>query len=600
VPWLERAGMASAYRLAVAAGCIFLGTACGGGGGSVAPPTGGVSAAPITKPTAGPQGFTPVSFSISLAQSGTASSVRRPTFVPLSTTTISVAVNGTTPQMFPCSGTICSGLIIVPAGGTVNFLFAALDTRQRALSEGAIAEVIAVNGVNALNVTLEGLVDHAVLAPSPPGLVSYQNGSTTVSATAYDVDNDVITGTYFAPLVLSVSGDTSGTLTVPTATLTSSSSTGTVAYAFAASMLYVENHVLLQASSTTETTPSAVPFEVGRTFYTFTSANTIVGFAPGSTAPTRTVTMPALGSVADLTCDGSNLYLGDSAEEAIYGLGPTATSPVTYTSSLSGPIWVGANGGRAPATNAQMVVGNSGGGITVFQGSASAPPFPLPPDSAVDSFGSGSRASIALDPAGDIFSAFASGESGYGARAANLTTVLGQGMNPNSGSGDLIAVDATVSPPRIYVSTFNSSTFEPEIDEYDNYPGAPTYISLDSNDAGLFTDSSGRIYTSKFVTLPGAFLRAPGRGTTGTRRRTLGGTGNVFDVYAAGGLAGPVQYTIPGESLAFDSANYVYALQDGGSINVYAPGSASLVATIPGTTYGSPSPNAFAFGTFCR
>ena len=102
------------------------------------------------------------------------------------------------------------------------------------------------------------------------------------------------------------------------------------------------------------------------------------------------------------------------------------------------------------------------------------------------------------------------------------------------------------------------------------------------------------------MTLPPALFRAPERGTTSSRRRTLAGTGNVFDVYSPGGLAGPVQYTIPGESLAFDSANYVYALQDGGSINVYAPGTATLVATIPGTTYGSPSPNAFAFGTFCR
>ena len=298
-------------------------------------------------------------------------------FVPLSTTAVSVAVNSTTPQLFPCSGTTCTGTFSAPAGGTVNLMFAALDTQQRTLAEDAFAQAIAVNGVNALNVTLEAVVDHAVLRPSPPGLVSYQSGSTTVSGTAYDADNDVITGTYFAPLVLSVSGDTSGTLTVPTATLTSSSSTDTVAYAFAGSMLYVENHVLLQATSTTETAPSTLPFEVGRTFYTFTSANAIVGFAPGSTTPTRTVTMPEFGSVADLTCDGSNLYLADSSEGAIYGLGPTATSPVTYTSLLSGPDWVGANGGRAPSTNAQMYVGNSQspGGIVGFQGTTSAPPF---------------------------------------------------------------------------------------------------------------------------------------------------------------------------------------------------------------------------------
>jgi hypothetical protein len=252
-----------------------------------------------------------------------------------------------------------------------------------------------------------------------------------------------------------------------------------------------------------------------------------------------------------------------------------------------------------------MFVGNASGpgGVVVFEGSVSAPPFPLPPDSAFDTYGGGSRSSIALDPAGDIFTAFgapSNPNSGYGARAADLVTVLAQATNPNSGPGDLVAIDATVSPPRIYISTYNSSTFEPEIDEYDNYAAAPTYISSDSHDAGLFADSAGRIYTTMFVTLPGALLRAPGRASTSARRRTLAGTGNVFDVYAPGGLAGAVQYTIPGESLAFDSANYAYALQDGGSINVYAPGTATLVTTIPGTTYGSPSPNTFAFGTFCR
>ena len=84
------------------------------------------------------------------------------------------------------------------------------------------------------------------------------------------------------------------------------------------------------------------------------------------------------------------------------------------------------------------------------------------------------------------------------------------------------------------------------------------------------------------------------------RRRTLAGAGNSFDVYAPGGLAGAIQYNIPGESLAIDSQNYVYALQDDGSVNIYAPGGTSLAGQLPGTNYGVPSGNAFVFGTFCR
>ncbi len=278
----------------------------------------------MTKPTAGPQGFTPVSFSISLTPSGTASNVRKPLFVPASTTTISVAVNGTTPETFPCVATACTGTFSAPAGGTVSFLFKALDSQSRAVSASSFTEQIAANGTNVLNVTLEGLVDHASLALSTPGLVSYQSGSATVTANAFDVDNEPITGTYFAPLTVSVSGDTTGTVTVPQPAIASSTSTATLAYTFSAATQYAENHLTVNQTSATETAPSGqVPFEVGRTFYTFTSANTIVGFTPGSTTATRTVPI-ALQDVSDITCDGSNLYLNDDddGEGTVYGLAP--------------------------------------------------------------------------------------------------------------------------------------------------------------------------------------------------------------------------------------------------------------------------------------
>ncbi len=489
----------------------------------------------------------------------------------------------------------------------MNFVFTALDSQQRAVSESSFSEAINANGANTLNVTLGGVVDHVTLALSSPGVVSYQNGSATVSATAYDVDNDIITGTYFAPIVLSVSGDTTGTITVPTATLASSSATGTIAYTFSAATQYTENHVVVKQTSATETTAAAgIPFEVGRTFYTFTSSNTIVGFLPGATTPTRTVTMPTLDLVEDVSCDGSNVYLSDGEDGAIYGLAPTATSvtSVTYTSALVGPGWVAANGGIAPSTYAQMYVANGFGaqGIGGFQGGASAPPFPLPPNSVVQSGGgSASRGSIVFDSAGNVYASLGgpNDESGggYEVRDPTLATVYGTGTNVNSEPADLIAIDTTVSPARIYVSTYSTAPpNKPEVDEYDNYAATPTYVSSDSNGTGLFTDSTGRIYTSKALAgPPPARVRNPGHGTTSAQRRTLAGTGNVFDVYAPGGLAGTVQYTIPGESLAIDSGNYVYALQDGGSINVYAPGTANLVYTITGTNYGAPSPNAFAF-----
>jgi hypothetical protein len=594
------------YRLAVVASCLFLVSACGGGGGgSVAPGTSKAAGAPVTKPTAGPQGFAPVTFSINLAQSGTSATARRPMYVPASTTTVSVAVNGTTPQTFPCVATSCTGTFSAPAGGTVNFVFAALDSQSRAVSESSFAQTINANGANTLNVTLEGVVDHLTMALSTSGLVSYQSGSATATVTAYDVDNEVITGTYFAPVTLDVGGDTTGTITAPTP-ITSSTSTGTIAYTFSNATQYKENHVSINPTSATQTVQSVgTAFEVGRTFYTFTSASTIVGFAPCSTIATRTVTMPTLEGVDDMSCDGSNLYLSDGEDGKVYGLGPTATTPVTYTNTLVGPGWVAANGGIAPSTFAQMYVANEGAEALVgFEGSASAPPFPLPPDAAAQSAGgSASRGAIVLDGAGNVYSSLNASEgppSGYEVRDPTLATVLASGTDPVAPGADLIAIDTTVSPVRIYVSTFDAN-FEPVVDEYDNYAATPTYMSTDSNDTGLFVDSAGRIYTSQVREEPSGRLRQPpGRGTTNTRRRTLAGTGNSFDVFAPGGLAGAVQFTIPGESLAFDSQNYIYALQDNGSVNIYAPGTANLVGTIPGTNFGIPSPNAFAFGTFCR
>ena len=500
-----------------------------------------------------------MSFTITLAQNGTASTARKPMFVPASTTAISVAVDGTTPQTFPCAATTCSGTFSAPAGGSDNFIFTALDSQQRAVSESAFAETINANGANTLNVTLAGVVNHATLALSPPGLVSYQSGSSTVSAAAYDVDNDLISGSYFAPITLAVNGDTTGTIALSVATIANSASTGTVVYTFSNATQYVENHVTIQQTSTTETsTPTGFPFEVGRTFYTFTSANTIVGFAPGAITPTRTVAMPALQNVNDLTCDGSNIYLNDvdDAFGTVYGLAPAATSPVTYTDTLSGPNWVAANGGTSPSTYAQMYVANSYGvnAMVGFEGGASAPPFPLPPNTAVQGGGGeSSRASLAIGPTGSVFAAFGGptyeGSGGWEVLTPTLTTING-GLNANGTGDDIIALDLNGSPPRIYVEGYNASTYTPEIDEYDNFAPTPTNISTDSNDTGLFVDSAGSVYTSKMSAgPPPARFRSPGHGTTSARRRTLAGAGNSFDVYARGGLAsGVVQYNIPGKA----------------------------------------------------
>ncbi len=261
-----------------------------------------------------------------------------------------------------------------------------------------------------------------------------------------------------------------------------------------------------------------------------------------------------------------------------------------------------------PSTYAQMYVANSNGSNSIlsFSGSTSGQPFPLPPDAVVRSGGPmTSVGAITVGPNGNVFASHGgatySGNGGWEVLSPTLAGING-GFNTNGTYDDIIALDTVSSNTPIYVEGYNATTYTPEIDEYDNFATSPTYISTDSNDTGLFVDSAGFVYTSKMLTgPPPALVRSPGHGNLGARRRTLAGTGNSFDVYAPGGLAsGVILYTIPGESLAIDSQNYVYALQDDGSVNIYAPHSAAIVGTIPGTNFGAPSPGVVAFGTFCR
>jgi hypothetical protein len=557
-------------------------SACGGGGGGAAPRAIATQAPAVTSPTPGPAGFAPVSFTIALP-TATSASARKALFVPTATTQISVSVNGTTPQLFACTPPTCTGTFQAPAGGSVNFVFSTLDAQSRVAAKASLTQTIASNGTNVLAVTLNGVVDHATLSVSPAGLGSAVSGQAIATIAAFDVEGDAITGTYASPVVVTTN-DATGTVTG--STFAGSASTGTVAYTYSPATAYVENHLVVSATSPTMSVaaPTAA-LEVGRTFYTYT-ANSVVGFAPGATSPTITIPIaPPFANVSSLACDGTNLYIADGETGKTYGFVPGAPAPtIAYsadTTDLRQALWVAAYGGGAqPGNRAQLYVASNGGsGLVGFQGPTSAPPFAIPPVPAVQlAVSGGSRSSIDVDRTGNLYAsiggAFSTG-SGYEVWNPTLPlTLIASGTNINTinGSGQ-IAIDTTVTPARIYTEDISSASL-PEISEYDNFSAAPTFLSPDSSFGGLFVDPSGRVYTSSAAT--------PG----------------VYDVYAAGGLNGPVLYTISGTSLAFDSASYVYAV-NGGAITVYAPGGTTVAATIPGTTY-APGMGSRKFGTFCR
>ena len=597
----------------IGASCLVLLCACGGGGsgGSAAL----VAVAPVSgsKATAGPEGFAQVSFTVTLGTKSASAAVRKPAFVPASTTAVSVMVNTATPTTFPCTGPTCSGTFQAPAGAPVNFTFTALDSQARAVAESVFTQTIAANGVNALNVTLEGVVAHASLTLSAVGLSSAVAGQVTVSAVAYDVDNDVITGTYFAPLTLGVLNDTSGSITAGPA-ITSDTTTSTVSYAPTATTIYTENRVLIAQDSTTETAAQqSKPLEVGRTLYTWTSADTVVGFAPGSTTPTRTITIPAtLQSPSSIACDGSNLYLADSEAGTLYAIAPTATTAVQYTSDSYGPVWVAANGGGVtpPNTQAQFFAANiDPPPLSEYLGTAGGPPFPLPPDSVAstpEGDGNGSQSDV-VDKSGMIYTALLNPDTQNGGyEIFNTDLTLKQSVTDTDvlyGS-DMIAIDQSVTPPRIFVEKRNANAVA-EVMEYDNYSATPNSpINTDSADLGIFVDPAGNIYTSAAGSPPPpSVARRPApqsRARPAARLRTQGSRQIYFDVYSSGNFSGTSSYEIPGNSLAFDSESYVYSNQFSGSIQVYSPGTASLVTTFPGTTYAIPNNGPYQFATFCR
>lgn len=595
--------------LVVATGCVLVLAACGGGGGSAGPPlVHATGPAPVTTPTAGPQGFAPVSFTITLPKVASANS-RNTLFVSPSTTSISVSVNSTTPQVFACTPPTCSGSFVAPAGGSVNFLFSALDAQSKVDANGSVTQVIAANGSNVISVALNGVVANVGLTATPAGLSSAVSGASTVSATAYDVDGDIITGTYSAPIVVSTT-DTTGTIAVTGATLAGSTSTATLTYTYNVATAYLENHINVGQTSATETTAQhLLPFEVGRTFYTFVP-NAILGFAPGATAPTRTINIsPNFVEVSSLACDGTNLYAVDTEEGFVYGVAPGASAPTTiYSSDIETPDWVAANG---PGTRAQFYVANADGSTTAlvgFQGGGS-PSYTIPPNAATQTAPEGSFGPLQVDGSGNVYAAMGGYDDEYGGYEIFSPSLTGiaSGTNTSSESSNQIAVDTHSAPTiRVYTEEYSSVSGLPEISEYDNYAASPTYISPNADNFGVFVDSSGLVYVNVGLVYSDSNAR---KGAQALRRRVLqySGTG-IFDVYAQGGLAGSMLYSFPGLSLAFDSANYVYDLTAGGSITIYQPGSTSVAGTISvppayasaGDTFGDPANLPFEFGVFCQ
>jgi hypothetical protein len=528
----------------------------------------------------GPAGFGTVSFSIQIPAKGAPAQAaikkRLPKVIPGNTATIAVIVNSSAPLDFACSMSTCTGTFQAPAGQSDTIAIQALDASSNILAAASTTQMINPNGVNVVNLTLNLWANAFSISSVPAGLSSAASGTASLSVTAFQGDS-VINGALGNPITLSVN-DTTGTIGLTNPTLSATTQSTTLAYTFSPATAQSENWLTVTGTAT-GTTPTTQLFEVGRTFYTFTGYS-VVGFAPGSPIPTRTVNIPdGVFDVRSMTCDGTNLYLADYSEGFEYGFAPGAAAPFTYNLDYNSIIWMAATGlgGRATVYN-----GSFNGPTSELQG-AVAVPVPLPPNAiaftsaAVDG---NAQDAVVVDPLGNVYTAaggFSVGNGGFneypavspGVTPSNLQSITRTGTANTS--SNMIAIDTGTAPTTVYTS--DNSDSGGVISEYDTAAAAPTKTSADNANLQVYVDPAGRVYT--------------------------GHAAGTLDVYARRNINGAVLYQLPANSVVFDSAGYTYALTTGSGVVVYAPGTLNPVIEMGGAL-GTPSDGPASFGAFCQ
>ena len=329
-----------------------------------------------------------------------------------------MAVNGTTPQSFPCVATTCTGTFSAPAGGTVNTFRAptALDTQPREPFPNRRSRKL----------DQRQWCEHVERYPRRRRRSRFPSA---LSARSRLVSERIRNGyrdrvrcgrrRHHRPLFR-----TARSLRQRRCDRNDHGAVGNAReqYVDGYRCVYVlRSHAIRRESrdraaetSTTETTPSGrSTVRSGPHAFTTRSrpparSSALRRVRPSPRAPSRC--RRSMSSTTSRATGRTSISTTAKTAPCYWlSLGPTATSPVTYTSTLSGPNWVAANGGIAPSGNAQMYVANGFGleAVVGFQGSTSAPPFPLPPDTAVQGGGgASSRGSIAIGPTGSVFASF--------------------------------------------------------------------------------------------------------------------------------------------------------------------------------------------------
>jgi virginiamycin B lyase len=207
-------------------GAVFvavLAAGCSGGGGakSVTPPTGSQ-----------PKAMASVTFTMHWG-TGTAAVQRNPRYVPATARSVSVSVNGGTPQYLNAPA---STIVIDAPVGTDTFAFATYDDQNgqgNVLSRASVTQNVVLGTANSVSAVLNGVVTSLTIALSNPSPNAGVPATVNVNAAAKDADGNTIVGAgdYSTPIRLSIQDDTnSGTLSLSTTTLPNASTTATLTY----------------------------------------------------------------------------------------------------------------------------------------------------------------------------------------------------------------------------------------------------------------------------------------------------------------------------------------------------------------------------------
>ena len=212
-------------RLAAAAMAAAL-SACGGGGGS------GTS---LTPPTGGNTGgaTVPVAFATNWNTGSISSGTKKPDYVPPTARSVSVAVNGGTPQYLNAPA---SSITIDAPVGTDTFAFQTYDAQNgqgNVLSRATVSQSIVAGTANTVTAVLNGVVASVALSLSNASPNAGVPATVNVNVAARDADGNTIVGPgdYSTPLHLAISDSTSsGTLALSTNTLPNDATTATLTY----------------------------------------------------------------------------------------------------------------------------------------------------------------------------------------------------------------------------------------------------------------------------------------------------------------------------------------------------------------------------------